>query len=120
MTNKELEVERQKIRDVIRNAEGNRTRVASEVKRRQQELACIDMVNSLLAYDCRGCKSAEEVVLRDENNFHSYLANYVKELGRERVTELVQDQINDITGIKVSVFTDGDGLSYNEILWKER
>ena len=119
MTNKELEIERQKVRDEIRNAEGNRVQIPLEIKRRQQELACIDMVNSLLAYDCRGCKSAEDVVWRDENNFHSYLANFVKELGRERVTELVQNQINDITGIKVNVFTDGEGLSYNEIVWKE-
>lgn len=35
MTKKELEVERQKIRDTIRNAEGNRIRVAPEVKRRR-------------------------------------------------------------------------------------
>ena len=36
----------------------------------------------------------------------------------EKVIQLIQEQIDDIAYIKDSVYTDGEGLTYNSIVWK--
>lgn len=86
--------------------------------RRASELSCVDMINSILAYDWYGF-SAEEVMQIQEKSRYSYLADYVDVLGRDRVVELIQGQINDIDHILRNVYRDSEGLSYNSIVWKE-
>ena len=84
----------------------------------EKELSCIDMINSILAYGGFGY-TAEEVMQREERSYHNYLADYVKELGRDRVIALIQGQIDDIVRIRHNVGTDSEGCTYNSIVWRE-
>ena len=84
---------------------------------RGAELSCIDMINSILSYGGFGA-TAEEIMRRQEQSYHNYLAQYVDLLGRRRVIELIQGQIDSIIAIRSSVFTDDEGITYNSIVWK--
>ena len=85
---------------------------------RDRELSCIDMINSILCYNCAGYKDAEQVMRYEETSYHNYLADYVELFGRDKVVALIQDQINSIDNINHSVYTDSEGLTYNSINWK--
>ena len=111
MTGKELERERRTVRSL---------EMSPERTRRGLELECIGMINSLLAYECQGLKKAEVVMQYEEQGYYNYLARFVEEFGREYVLNLIQNQIDDIEKVKNDVFTDDEGISYNEIVWKER
>lgn len=90
-----------------------------EYQLRRQKLSCIDMINSLLCYSCRGYKKAQDVLEYDMSTArYSYLREYVECLGENDVLELIQDQINDIEKIDTDCFTDDEGLSYSNIVWK--
>jgi len=86
--------------------------------KRASELSCVNMINSILAYNWHGF-SAEEIMQIEEKSRYNYLADYVDVLGRDRVVELIQAQIDDIDHISKNVFRDSEGLSYNSIVWKE-
>ena len=86
---------------------------------RQKELDCIHMINSILAYQGAGMTDAEAVMQMQERRYHNYLADYVELLGRERVVTLIQGQIDSIVRVQRCVFTDGEGCTYNSIIWKE-
>ena len=91
-----------------------------EYEIRKQELWCIGMINSILCYNCRGYTKAEDVLHYEEHrSYRNYLEEYVDKLGRERVLELIQEQIDSIEDIAVGVFQD-EGLTYNSIIWKEK
>lgn len=90
-----------------------------EVELKLEELDCIDMINSILAYGCSGYKDAEVVLKYEEDSWHNYLADYVKNLGREKVIALIQGQIDSMIGVRYGVYTDGEGGTYNSIVWKE-
>ena len=111
MTGKEFE----KARRTVRSLE-----MSPERTRRGLELECISMINSLLAYDCQGLKKAEIVMQYEEQGYYNYLSKFVEEFGREYVLNLIQNQIDDIEEVENNVFTDSEGCSYNEIIWKER
>ena len=85
----------------------------------QKEFSCIRMINSLLAYGCHGMTSAEEVMQYEECSYYNYLADYVGELGRDKVIALIQGQIDSIDCVKHCVYTDSEGCSYNSIVWRE-
>lgn len=87
-------------------------------EKRQLEFNCIEMINSILAYDWSG-QSAEEIMQMEENSRYNYLDKYVDVLGREKVVDLIQGQMNDIDHIARNVGTDNEGISYNSIVWKE-
>ena len=86
----------------------------------EKEYSCIRMINSLLAYSCHGMTNAEEVMQYEERSYYNYLADYVKELGRDRVISLIQGQIDSIDYVKYNVGRDSEGVTYNSIIWKER
>lgn len=86
---------------------------------REEVLDCIDMINSLLAYGYSGCTDGETVLKYQESSWHNYLADYVAELGRDKVIALIQEQINSIDRIVYGVYTDGEDCTYNSIVWKE-
>ena len=77
-----------------------------------------EMINSLLCYDCVGFKNAEEVMQKEEKSDFNYLKTYVEKLGRERVVELIQEQIDSIEHVESGVFVDDEFVSYNSIVWK--
>ena len=89
-----------------------------EQKRIDRELSCINMINSILAYDWSG-QDAEWVMQHEEKAYHNYLAGYVEMFGREKVVELIQAQIDSIKEIKRNVHADSEGCSYNSIVWNE-
>ena len=115
MTDKELEIRRKILRDKGVDRYTN-TGSPKEIKQ-SWELNCIDMINSILAYGGFGFE-AEEVMRRQETSWHNYLEDYLKKLGRKRIVELIQGQINDIERIEHNVFTDDEGCTYNSIIWK--
>lgn len=84
----------------------------------EKEFSCIRMINSILAYGGFGY-SAEEVMQREERKYHNYLADHVKELGRDKVLALIQGQIDSINYVKHNVGRDSEGVTYNSIIWKE-
>ena len=123
MTDNQLEQKTRELRDEM-NAQGfgwingKYIKPPKEYDLRQQELSCINMINSILAYDWFG-QDAEWVMQHEEKAYKNYLAGYVEMFGRERVVELIQGQIDSIKEIKRNVHTDSEGLSYNSIVWNE-
>ena len=86
---------------------------------RDRELWCIEMINSILCYNCQGFTDAEAVMQHEEKRYHNYLAEYVEMFGRDKVIDLIQGQIDSIAGVRNCVHIDSEGLSYNSIVWKE-
>lgn len=90
---------------------------------RQLELSCISMINSILAYDCAGWQSAEDVLAYEETRplvgRTNYLQRYVEALGRCNVVRLIEGQIISIDHIEKDVMTDSEGVTYNRIVWQE-
>lgn len=122
MNQKELEIKKKSLRERIRTEgfgwQGSEYVVPpASYYKEQAELSCIDMINSLLCYDCAGWRDAESVMKHEERSYYNYLADYVKKLGRERVVELIKEQINSIASVNHSVFTDSEGGTYNELVW---
>lgn len=87
-------------------------------QRREKELDCIEMINSILAYNWSG-HTAEQIMQMQENSYYNYLARYVKTFGRKKVVKLIQEQIDSISCINKAVHTDSEGNKYNSITWKE-
>ena len=125
MTDKQLEQKRKELREEM-NAkgfgwiEGKYFKPPKKYRLKEEELYCIDMINSILAYNwSTGCKGAEAVMEHEERRYYNYLEKYVETLGRKRVVELIQGQIDSIKEIKRDVGTDSEGVSYNAIIWNE-
>ena len=123
MNDKQLEEAKRALREEIRAigcgfVDGQYIKPPKEYEARIYALRCVDMINSILAYRCRGY-TAEEVMQHEEQARHNYLAEYVQKLGRAAVGELIDGQIKSISGIAVGTFKDDEGLVYNSIIWKE-
>lgn len=86
--------------------------------KRLSEFSCISMIDSILCYSCKGWQDAEAVMQYEENHPYNYLADYVAVLGRERVIELIQGQIDDIDYIEEDTLIDNEGIHYSSIVWK--
>lgn len=116
----ELEMERKRLANAgcgWKNGTYYKGTPAQETRRR--ELSCIEMINLILAYSCRGYTKAKDVLEHEKNAYHNYLENYTTELGEDRVLELIQDQIDSIETLHVDVWRDSDGILYSSIRWKE-
>ena len=124
MNDKQLSLAKKQLREEM-NAKGygwingKYHKLPKEYEFRHDELNCIEMINSILAYNCSGMTDAEAVMQHEERSYHNRLADYVKELGRDKVVSLIQGQIDSIDYVKCGVHTDGEGLTYNSIVWKE-
>lgn len=125
MTDKELHNAKEALRKEIEangfGWQGNKyVQPTEEFKKKRKELDCVDMINSILAYNCMGYQNANDVLrYEEEESYKNYLKDYVDVLGRDRVLELIQGQIDSISYVKTDVFTDDEGLSYNSIQWKD-
>ncbi len=97
---------------------GDYIKPPKEYALRSEELSCISMINSILCYRLRWEANAAIVLQEDRSKKYSYLSKYVESLGETKVIQLIQNQIDDIAYIKDSVYTDGEGLTYNSIVWK--
>ena len=122
MTDKQIEQKKKELREEM-NAQGfgwidgKYIKPSEEYIMREKELNCISMINSILCYNCQGYEDAEKVMEYEEKSYHNYLADYVGLLGRRKVIELIQGQINSIDSVKC-VGTDSEGITYNGIVWK--
>ena len=121
MTDKQYEQKKEELRKEM-NAQGfgwingKYIKPPKEYELRERELSCISMINSILAYNWFG-EDAEQVMQYEEKAYKNYLAEYVALFGRKHVVALIQDQIDSISTIKRNVHTDGEGVSYNSIVW---
>ena len=97
---------------------GNYIKPPKEYALREEELSCISMINSILCYTIRGEKDAAAVLRKKRKKENTYLSEYVDKKKKKKVIQLIQEQIDDIAYIKDSVYTDGEGLTYNSIVWK--
>lgn len=97
--------------------------LSDEERRLYEELSCRSMINSILAYtkiDWTGDRpSAKEIVDAQEKKYKNYLKEYIDFLGKDRVIELVQEQMDIIEDVDWDISTDSEGLSYNSIKYKE-
>lgn len=119
MNDFELQNEKKRLRDLGCGwKDGVYYKGTPEQETRKRELSCIEMINSILAYNCREYTDAKEVLKHEKESYHNYLADYVTELGEVRALELIQGQIDSIDHVNVAVSYDSEGLSYNSIQWK--
>lgn len=124
MNDKQFEQKKKELREEMREKgfgwiDGKYVKPPEEYVNRQEELSCIDMINSILCYNCQGYQDAENVLEYEERSYYNYLESYVKTLGRDKVTELIQEQINSIDYVRNNVFRDSEGVPYNSIVWAE-
>lgn len=121
MNDRELEDAEQKMWQETRERTGKKDVWFKDVdKKTYNTLFAIRMINSVLAYHWAEGETAEELLDKELNRYKSYLQEYVDKLGREKVLELIENQMNDIDHIARNVSTDSEGLSYNGIVWKNK
>lgn len=105
MTDKEIE----KIRkEIPRFENGKPCKLTEEQILLHKELDCRDMINSCLCYGYEFIES-------------SYSESYIKELGKEKVIEIYNEQKADFDKAMVfhNVYEDSEGVSYNSIKWED-
>ena len=122
MTDKQFKQKEKELREEMHKMgvgwiDGKYIAPPEEYQLREKELSCINMINSILCYQCKGYTNANDVLEYEEKSPYNYLSEYVKILGRKKVLGLIQEQIDSIKGIENNVFTDSEGLSYNSIIW---
>ena len=82
------------------------------------------MITSILAYNWgnvlgRRKQTAEELLEWELNDrYHSYLKEYVLKFGKDAVINCIQDQMDKIQEIQEGVAEDSEGVTYNNIIWK--
>lgn len=123
MTDKQFEQKKKELREEMKSIgcgwiDGKYIKPPKEYELREKEFSCISMINSILAYNWFG-QSAEEIMQMEECGCKNYLAEYVALFSRKKVIGLIQEQINSIKDIKRNVHTDGEGITYNSIVWNE-
>ena len=95
---------------------------SEEDKREYAELACRDMINSIMIYGNINSPYDEKTDTLDK-----YLEDYASNessmfyVPRERVIELVKEQQADFKNAVVyrGVYTDNEGCTYNSISWAD-
>lgn len=120
MTDDELDRERAKFG---RKRMENGGKLSSEDIEKITELSCRDMINSVLAYTPNFNSMSPEEILNKSEYLQKYVdgkSAYGIALGKERVLELIKEQMSGIEGIDTDTYTDSEGLSYNSIRWKNK
>ena len=121
MTDFELSQAKRQLSEQMWKSREENGKPTPEQKRKYEKYLCISMINSVIAYDWYEGQTAKELLDWELNDrYHSYLEEYVEKFGYDEVLALVQDQLNDIKFVERDVFTDGEGVSYNSIIWKNK
>lgn len=121
MTDLELQQAKRQLSEQMRKTSIENGKPTHEQKRQYEKLLCIGMINSVIAYDWYEGQSAKRLLDWELNDrYHSYLEEYVEKFGYDEVLALVQGQLDDIVSIERDIFTDGEGVSYNSIIWKNK
>lgn len=114
MTGKQIK----EAQDKLPHGMGCWRKMTDEQKREYAELACRNMINSILVYGGRPIK--------EDGSLDQYLSRYYKKgesemhyVGEERVRKLVAEQQEDFkkATVNVGVYTDHDGCTYNSVSW---
>lgn len=90
-----------------------------EQRRLSNELSCREMINSCLTYG--GIKEFWREDPWRWGDDKSYAAPHVRNLGIERVKQLIAEQEADFAKARVlsGVGTDGEGGIYNTVIWHD-
>lgn len=88
------------------------------IKEIRQLMNCVEMINSVLAYNWNGETAKNLLDWELSDRYKSYLKEYVNHFGYDVVLDLMKEQMMDIAEISKNVFTDDEGISYNKIVWK--
>lgn len=121
MTDFELQQAKRKLAEQMRKAREESGNPTDEQRRQYKKLLCVSMITSVIAYGWYKGETAKELLDRELNHKHrSYLEEYVNIFGYDEVLALVRGQLDDIQDIERDVFTDGEGVSYNSIIWKNK
>lgn len=82
--------------------------LTEEQKKLHRELDCREMINSCLCYGDDFLKSR-------------YSKSYIQDIGEKRVIELYNEQKADFDKAIVlhDTYQDGEGVSYNSIVWAD-
>lgn len=85
------------------------------MRRREEELNCIDMINSCLIYG----SAYYDFFVRGKGFVGQYALPYVETLGEDRVKELFDAQVERFkrAEVHVGVWEDHEGCSYNSVDW---
>lgn len=86
-----------------------------------KEVSCIEMINSCLIYGDDPFEKHDKWWYGKGYCERSYMDDYIDELGEARVNELVEGQKESLrkATIRVGVYTDCEGLSYNSVTWAD-
>lgn len=79
----------------------------------KEEQLMISMLESVIAY-ASDYKNMEEILAN--RHIKDYMRKY--NISRERTIELAQEIIDDIVEIKKDVYTDSEGVTYNQVNYK--
>lgn len=121
MTDFELSQAKRQLSEQMRKTSIENGKPTPEQRREYEKLLCVEMINSVIAYDWYEGQTAKRLLDWELNDrYHSYLEEYVSKFGYDEVLALVQGQLDDIVYIERDVFTDNEGLSYNSIIWKNK
>ena len=95
------------------NLMGSMDQWTEEEKTEYEEIACINMLHSILTYS--DSHSVEEVMQNE------YLRKYFDTLGEERVRELALQEIEEFKDavIDKNSMTDSEGVSYNSVRFRD-
>ena len=79
----------------------------------ETELGCIDMIHSILTY---GSERNIDNLVQNE-----YLKRYIDELGEDKVRELLAGEVEEYKNATINkdVYTDGEGVTYNSVTFKD-
>lgn len=89
------------------------------MRKTETEQFCQGMIESILCYHWTVGTSVKDCLDKELSRSYSYLEQYVKELGYDRVLSFMEETANEIDHIGYSVGTDSEGCSYNSIIWKQ-
>lgn len=121
MTDYELSQAKRQLSEQMWKSREENGKSTPEQRREYEKLLCVSMINSVIAYNWYEGQTAKELLDWELNDrYHSYLEEYVNKFGYDEVLALMQGQLDDIKSIERDVFTDGEGVSYNSITWKNK
>lgn len=108
-----------KLREVLRHIPDNeRTELQ---KKQSRELWAESMIESIVCYnycvEARG-RDAKKLLEQEKSSRYNYLEDHEKELGTERLLEIIQDVLDDYDGINCGVFEDSEGNVYHGLRFK--
>ena len=93
------------------------------LKQKQQaaELSAESMIESIITYNFnvnRHGRDARKLLEMEKSSRYNYLEDHERELGTERLLEIIQDVLDDYLGTVTGVFTDSEGNVYHGLRFK--